>query len=235
MEIEKKEGEGEEVVVETVESLQEKIAQIEADKAKIIEERDNYKQGVIAKENELKKFKKPEEKKEEENEEEEEESNWDEASLKFQTETLTKSELVAEQAAAKVLEKRTEKSAQSKFLETHADVTPEVWEKVVANYTPQNGKDSEESIMKDLDRAYFLYRFDNNLPITQVDTTKIQGENQVKEAAISHGSSFSGESEEDQSNISDGQLMMATRMGVSKEALEKEDDSLRAEIDIVLK
>lgn len=235
MEIEKKEGEEAEVIVDTVESLQEKLAQVEADKAKIAEERDNYKQGVIAKENELKKFKKPEAQQEErkEGEEEEEETQWDDASLKFQNETLTKADKIAQDAAAKVLEKRTEKTAQSKFLEAHKDVTAEVWEKVVANYTPQNGKDSEESVIKDLERAYFLYKFDNNLPIVATDTSKIQGENQIKEAAITHGSSISGESEEEVGKVSDNQILMGQRMGVSKEALEKEDDSLHAEISIV--
>lgn len=185
----------------------------------------------------MKKFKKSEtiDDKEEENDENDEEDiqRWDDASLQFQKETLTRSEKVAIEAATKALEKKTEKLAQSKFLSSHTDVTPEVWEKVVANYTPQNGKDSEESIMKDLDRAYFLYRFDNNLPIVPVDTSKVQGENQVKEAAITHGSSVSGESEEDDNKVTDSQLYIASKMGVSKEALEKEDDSLRAEIQIV--
>lgn len=234
MEIEKKEGENGGENVETLESLQAKLAEVEAQKAKAEEERENYKKGLLSREEELKKFKKQDDNDDEGNNDDEEDSQWDDASAKFQSETLSKSEKIAEQAAVKALEKRTETSAQSKFLSSHQDITQEVWEKVVANYSPQNGKDSEENILKDLERAYILYRYDNNLPIGKVDTSKQEGEEKVKQAAITYGAPVvPSEQEDDDNKVTDSQLYIASKMGVSKEALEKEDDSLRAEISIV--
>lgn len=234
MEIEKKEGENGGENVETLESLQAKLAEVEAQKAKAEEERENYKKGLLSREEELKKFKKQDDNNDDEGNNDDEDFQWDDASAKFQSETLSKSEKIAEQAAVKALEKRTETSAQSKFLSSHQDITQEVWEKVVANYSPQNGKDSEENILKDLERAYILYRYDNNLPIGQVDTSKQEGEEKVKQVAITHGAPVvPSEQEDDDSKVTDSQLYIASKMGVSKEALEKEDDSLRAEISIV--
>lgn len=230
MEIEKKEGENQVVPPvneETPEQLKEKLQKAE-------EERDNYKQGLLNRETELKALKSKEKETEEENEEKnEEETQWDDASKKFQEETLVKSQKFAEEAATKVLEKKNDSTAQTEFRESHPEITDEKWVDIVANYNPKNGKDSIKSVVKDLERAYVIYRFDKGETIDPAEESKRQAQEKNKELNIIHGTAGSGRYEADKDGATEGQKSIASRAGISVDALNKEDDTLRAEVTIV--
>jgi len=230
MKIEEKEGESQvvpPVIEETLESVKEQLRKTE-------EERENYKQGLLNRENELKTLKGKEKEVEEvvvENKEEE--SQWDDASQKFQDETLSKSQKFAKEAAMKVLEKKNDSSAQAEFRENHPEITDEKWIEIVANYNPKNGKDSIKAVIKDLERAYVIYKFDNGETIDPQEINRQQALEKNKELNISHGSTGSGKFEEKKNSVTEVQRYMASRGGISVESLEKEDDTLRAEIKIV--
>lgn len=152
---EKVETETKEVKEETedVESLpswaKEKLKKLESDK-------ENYKQGMLKyKERTL------EPKKEEKKEEEEEYPEWDEASKKFQQQTLLEAEKRAEAKAQATIEKTNEKVAIDSFIEKHPELSDEEkWNDVISNYHPKSGKNSMNSIMKDLETAYVVTRYE---------------------------------------------------------------------------
>jgi len=228
MEIEQKEGENSEktpIVEETLEQVKEKLQKAE-------EERDNYKKGLLNREDELKTLK-GKEKEPEEKEEKKEESQWDDASQKFQEETLSKSQKFAEEAAIKAIEKKNDSSAQSEFRENHPEITDEKWVEIVANYNPKNGKDSTKAVVKDLERAYVIYKFDKGETIDPQEINRQQALEKNKELNISHGTTGSGKFEEQKGGVTDGQKYIASRGGISLESLEKQDDSLHTEVKIV--
>lgn len=127
---------------EDTQALKERLAKAEAD-------RDNYKNGLL-------KYKSAErtlsEKKEETKEEEAPE--WDEASKKFQAQTLSEAEKHARVAAQSYIEENNEKAAVSNFLTEHPELAgDEEWKEILSNYNPKHGKGTVESIVTDLKRA----------------------------------------------------------------------------------
>lgn len=199
--------------------------------AKAEEERENYRKGLLSREEELKRIKALEEEKEKEKDDEKE-TEWDENSKKFQEETISKTAKVAEEAALKALEKGNDKTATQDFRESHPEVSDEKWEKIIANYNPKNGKDSIKGIINDLERAYVLYKFDSGEVIDPAELAKKQAENNNKEMNITHGSIGSGKFEEEKGGISDGAKELGKRFGISEELLSKEDNSLSATISM---
>jgi hypothetical protein len=212
----------------TAEELKAEIARIEADNAKIAEERENYKKGLLEREDKLKALKDsevPPVKKE--GEEEEEQNNWDEASTKFQNETITKAAKLAEEAASKVISAREGKTAMADFRESHPEVTDEQWEKIVLNYTP-----TDKGYKKDLERAFVLERFDSGEVIDPAQIQAADARTRLLNLNGSAGAGGSGRYEENKKGLSEGAVSIGSRMRVSEEDLKKEDDSLSAEIKI---
>ena len=202
--------------------------------AKLEEERDNYRKGLLAREEELKSFKKEKEEEEEKDDNDEKETEWDENSKRFQEETLSKTEKLAEEAAIKALERRNDKTAQQEFRENHPEITDEKWEQVVANYNPKSGKESQKGIMRDLERAYVVYKFDTGETIDPAEIARTNAELKNKEMHVSYGTSgTSGKFEEKKGGVTDGQKSIGERFGITAERLEKEDDSMSATIKIV--
>jgi hypothetical protein len=210
-----------------------KNAEFEATKAmlaKAEEERENYRKGLLSREEELKSLKS----KDEDNENIE----WDENSKKFQTETLSKSELIAREAAEKAaksaLEASNEKEALEEFNSLH-NITDEERIELMANLDfTKFGKDSKKGIIKALERALVVTRFDRGEIIDPKEIARRDAENKNREMNISHGSSQnSGRYEEQKGGVTENQKSMAQRAGVKVESLEKEDDSRFATINIV--
>lgn len=214
------------VIPFTAEELQAEVERLEVEKTKVEEERENYKKGLLEREEKIKTLKKGSS----EEDEEENGSKWDEASTKFQEETILKSTKQAEEAAAKVIETKNEKQAIAEFLEQNK-LSDEEWQKILTNYTPTNGKDTIGSIKKDLERAFVLHKFDSGEIIDPEKIKQTEAQRTIKELGSNANGNY-GKYEEQKENVSDGQLSIATRMRVSEEALKNEDDTLSAEIKI---
>lgn len=222
-------GSGAGAVEETPEQLKAKLAEAEAARIKAETDRDNYRQGMLTRDEELKKLKETKD----DTKDNTDETEWDDNSRRFQEETLSKTEKVAAQAALKALEQRNDKTAQQEFRESHPEIDDEKWEQVVANYNAKSGKDSIRGIIKDLERAYVVYKFDKGETIDPVEIARTQGENKNKEMNVTHGtSSGSGKVEEEKGGVSDGAKELGRRFGISEEQLAQEDDSRRATISM---
>lgn len=217
----------------TEEQVAEKMAELEAAKvalAKVEEEKENYRKGLLSREEELKTLKTSKEGEEEEDKNKEIE--WDDASKKFQEETLSKTTKLAEEAAVaatmKAINSTNEKVAQEKFRATHTEVTDADMVEIMANYTNTGNP------AKDLDRALILTKFDRGEIIDPAEINRRQAEERNRDMNISHGTlSGSGKYEEQKGGLTDGARAIAGRFGISAEALEKEDDSRQATISII--
>ena len=215
----------------TEEQIAAQAAELEAAKAslaKVEEEKENYRKGLLSREEELKTLKS----KKDQEEDDKKETEWDDNSKRFQEETLSKTTKIAEEAAVtaamKAIEQQNEKSAQEKFRAAHPEVTDEEMVDIMANYTPKHGA------QKDLDRALILTKFDKGEIIDPAEINRRQAEERNREMNISHGiSSGSGKYEEQKGGVTDGQKAIASRFGISTEELEKEDDSRQATISII--
>jgi len=242
-----KKDENGEVIEPTTEELKAELskiesekAQIEVDKAKAEEEKENYKKGLLEREAKLKEIKGNEKALGDQDTDDdadadknENKSNWDEDSLRFQEETLSKTQKAAEEAANKAIETKNEKQAIADFREANPEITDEKWEKIALNYNPKNGKDSPRAIIRDLERAEVLRKFDAGEKIDPAEMRKTEAQENIRDLSSNAGAGNSGKYEGDNGEeVSEGQLSIATRMRVDKEALEKEDDSLSAEISI---
>lgn len=207
--------------------LQERLKKME-------QERDNYKMGLL-------KFKKAEktlELKKEETEQENENSDWDEQSQKFQTQTLSRAEKVAQKAAESVFRKSNEKQAIGSFLERYPDFqADEAWQEILSNYHPKNGKDSVTGIVRDLERARVTVLYEQG----ELDKVSAEAEKRGKQKgyAESMHADFmtssttrhkSGSSKEG-GEVSEGALQMAAKFRIDPKKLAKEDDSNRATIN----
>lgn len=192
------------------------------------EEKENYKKGLLSIK---KKTLTPEpivNEIEETNEEIEDYPDWDEASKKFQKQTLTQAELIAEKKANEMFEKYNEKAGISKFIEEHSELADDAkWNEVIINYTPKNGRDTVEGIVKDLNRAYILTQYEKgefNLPNKNKEVNSNIANAQVVSKttlkSISEGKA-----------LSESSRKLAQQMKVDPEKLAKEDDSLHAEIE----
>ena len=216
----------------TEEQIAEQAAALEATKAalaKAEEERENYRKGLLSREEELKTLKS---KKDEEEEEDKNETEWDENSKRFQDETLSKTAKIAEEAAIaaamKAVEKKEEKNAQDSFRASHPTITDEEWVEIMANYTPKHGA------AKDLERAFVLTRFDKGEIIDPAEINRRTAENINRDLNTTNGTpSGSGKYEEQKGGVTDGQKAIGSRFGITTEALEKEDDTRQATISII--
>jgi hypothetical protein len=155
--------------------------------------------------------------------EEEEYPEWDETSKKFQKQTISQAQKIAEQEARKILESSNEKAAIEKFVKDNPDAD---WDEVISYYNPKSGKETVNGIIKDLNHAYVLARYEKG------DLTKSQAEKQgkAKLADMSTVSKTTSKTAKGKPDLSPGALNMAERMRVSPEKLAQEDDSLTAEI-----
>ena len=222
----------------TAEELKAELVKVESDK-------ENYKQGMLSSKEELKELKKKEVVPPKKDDDEEEEGDdleknkegdaqeWDEASKKFQDETLTKTKAAAIEAVKETIGKENEEQAIADFREKNSEITDEEWVKVLANYDPKNGKGSINSIVKDLGRADVLRRFDAGEVIDPAAIAREDAQNNVTNLNTTTGAGNSARNENKEEGVSDNQMNIASKMKVSKEDLEKEDDSLSAEISIL--
>jgi hypothetical protein len=207
---------------EAVESLpdwaKEKITKLETEK-------ENYKKGML-------KYKKyslePEKKDTEEIKLEEETPEWDDDSKKFQKQTLTKAEKIAEERVRAIIEQNNEKAAISQFLSKNSGLEDK-WNDIVSNYSPKNGKDTIESILKDLDRALFLTKYESG-ELTPKDSK--EKESVSKLADMSTVSKTTGKSIPKSSTLSQSAIKLAEKMRVDVKQLAQEDDSPYAEIKL---
>lgn len=193
--------------------------------SKLEEEKENYKKGML-------KAKGKTLEPEKEAEQEEEYPEWDENSKKFQTQTLSQAEKVAENKAKQIIEKNNEQEAISQFLTSHPDIEDK-WDNVISNYTAKNGKDNVKSILKDLERAYVITRYESGeLDKISEEATK-KGIAQAKAEELSSVSKTTSKvASQGTPSISKGAIDLAQKMRVNPEKLAEEDDSLTATIKI---
>jgi hypothetical protein len=218
-----KKDENGEVIEPTVEELKAELAEVQ-------EERENYKKGLLEREAKLKELKDSERIPIEKDEEDEPE--WDEASKKFQAETILKTQKSTEEIVTKTIEAKNEKQAVADFREANPNINDEQWEQIILNYNPKNGKDSPKKIMKDLERANALRMFDAGEIIDPVKIQREDAQNKLRDLNANAGPSNNGRYEVDKNKVSEGQISIASRMRVSEDALKKEDDTLSAEISL---
>lgn len=156
---------------------------------------------------------------------EEETPEWDENSKKFQAQTLTQAENRAEAKAKAVVEDVNEKNAIQQFLEKNPKLSDDnVWKEIVANYNPTNGKGTVNDVLRDLDRALVLAKFENPNIIDLVEdkTKEVANQNTVSKTTSKVVKESNG--------VSPEALRLAEKMRVDPKALAEEDDSLTAEI-----
>lgn len=192
----------------------ERVRELEEQLAKEQEEKENYKQGML-------KYK----------EQAKEEPQWDEDSQKFQKQTLSKAEQLAEEKARKTVEEFNEKAGIARFQETHPDVD---MKEVLANYNPKNGKFSADSVVRDLERALVLHQYDTgNLSTAKAEEKgRKKGMAEAKVADLNAISTTSQKTVPQGSSLTDSELQMAKMMKVNPEKLAAEDMTKPAEIEI---
>jgi hypothetical protein len=218
---------------EVVKKEEESVEELKARLAKVEEEKENYKQmGLKYKNLTLEKSEK-EESTEGDDTEEEEYPDWDENSKKFQKQTLAQAEKLAEAKAQQAIHKANEKTAIGEFVKNHPEAA-EKWNEVVSNYVPKAGKDSVQDILKDLDRAYVLTRYEkgelSNLENEAFKKGESKGKAESKLAELNSVSKTTAKTVKGEGGLSAGALKLAEKMRVSPDKLALEDDSLTAEI-----
>jgi len=163
-----------------------------------------------------------------ESEEEEEYPEWDESSKKFQEQTISK----VEKKTQEILEKANEKEAINKFTATNPDVD---WNYIVSNYSPTHGKSTVGDIVKDLERAMVLAKYETG-ELTDLENKafkKGETEGKAQSAAAnmaSVGKATSKTSNKGESSLSKGAIKLAESMRVDIKKLAEEDDSPTAVI-----
>jgi len=190
--------------------------------SKLEKDKDVYKKGMFGLKEKYE-LTKPKKKKKEE---EEEYPEWDETSKKFQKQTIVEAEKRAEKAATDTVEKSNEKTAVANFLKDNPEVT-EHWDEIVSNYNPKHGKDTVDSIIKDLKRAHLLARYEAG-ELDKKDKGEKKGE--AKLAELSSVSKTTSKVVPKGSALSAQTIEMAKRMRVDPKEVAKEDDSSTAEI-----
>lgn len=192
---------------ETLEEVKSRLAKVEADK-------ENYKEGLLAAKAKLKKVK---------------------GSIVDDDDDvdddLAKTTEIATKVATKALEKAADKKARTDFRENNPNITDEEWEKIVLNYTPQHGRSDAESIMKDLDRANLLRQYDDGNLEDFAAAKKAAAVETVQNLAASPNPGNKGKVTKETKEVSESAIAIGKKMRVSKEDLEKEDDSRFAEIE----
>lgn len=196
----------EEILPETVEPKEEiqdpRIKELEEQLAKEQEEKENYKQGLL-------KYKK---------EAKEEEPVWDDDSQKFQKQTLSRAEQLAEEKARKTVETFNEKAGIAKFQEKHPDADIK---EVLANYQPKNGKFSADSVERDLERAFVLHQYDTGKLSTEesFQKGKKKGAAETKIADLNAVSKTTSKTAPQGETVSEDAKEMAEQMHVDPEKL----------------
>lgn len=189
--------------------------------AKLEEERSNLSKAV-SRLNQERKLPKEEEK------EEEESTEWDDDSKKFQKETLSHAEKVAEKKAQAIIEQYTEKAAIDTFIEKHPDLKKkESWSEVMANYHPKNGKETPQAILKDLERALFLTQYEKGEL-----TPKEENKAEKMIADLTTVSNTSSKTVKQSNALTAGEIRLAEAMRVDLKKLAAEDLSKPAEIKL---
>lgn len=224
--VETNEAKTSEVKTEPETEVEGELPQWAKDKMSKLEElKENYKKGMF-------KYKKLSTEPEKEEEQEEEYPEWDENSKKFQTQTLSEAKKVAETQAKQIVEKNNEQEAISQFLTSHPGIEDR-WDNVISNYTAKNGKDNVKSILKDLERAYVITRYESGeLDKISEEATK-KGIAQSKAEELSTVSKTTSKTaSQGTPAISQGAIDLANKMRVDPAKLAEEDDSLTAEIKL---
>lgn len=162
----------------TVEELQKQLADETAAKEKAESDRDNYKEGFLSS-----KAKKTSLDGEEEEEEEpapkpkEEEKPEKE---KTDTRQIVRQEINADN---KKQIKQNEHIVIKKWIKVNPELGNDALrQEVIANYVNKNGK-SVEGIQIDLNRAYNLYKIDNDIPIKSVEETREEAKKELNKNA----------------------------------------------------
>lgn len=198
---------------------------------KVEVEKENYKKGML-------KYKRTLEPEKVEEKTEVEYPEWDETSKKFQEQTEKKAASIAERKAQETVEKYNEKAAISSFISKHPELdNNDNWTDLISNYHSKNGKESVQAIEKDLDRAYFVYRYErgeiSNLEAEAFKKGEQKGKTQAKvEDMSSVGTTTQKTVNDDGKSISEGALKLAQAMRVDPNKLADEDDSSTAEIKL---
>ncbi|MFA5990446.1 MAG: hypothetical protein WC803_12695 [Sphingomonas sp.] len=220
----------------TTESKDTEVAELQERLKKTEEERDNYKTGLLK----LKKTDRTLEAKKDTTvrslDQQDEDADWDDDSKKFQKQTLSKAEKVAQKAAESVYQKANEKQAINSFLEQYPDFqSDEEWQEILSNYNPKNGKDSVSNIMKDLERARINVLYEKG----DLEKLSVEAENRGKQRGyaegmhadlMTSGGTRQKSSNKDGKEISDGARALATKFRIDPKKLAQEDDSNRATI-----
>lgn len=199
---------------------------------KVEEEKENYKKGMLKYKRTLDPVEKQEEKTEEEY------PDWDETSKKFQEQTEKKAEAIAERKASQIIEKQNEKLAINSFISKHPELDDnDKWTDLISNYHPKNGKETPQDIEKDLNRAYFVSRFErgeiSNLEAEAYKKGEQKGKTQSQVADLSTvGTTNQKTVKEDGNTVSETALKLAKAMRVDPAKLAEEDDSSTAEIQL---
>lgn len=214
-----------ETETEDVDSLKERLKKSE-------DEKENYKKGMLKyKDLSLKKT----EDKTEDKDDEEEYPEWDESSKKFQKQTVKEAESKAEAKAQAIVESYNEKSAISQFVEKNPELADESkWSEIIANYTPTHGKGTPKDVLKDLNRALLLTRYDNG----EIDKITAEAEQKGKskgkaEAQLADKATVSkttSKTVKEGNVLSPGAINLANKMRVDLKKLAEEDLSKPAEI-----
>jgi hypothetical protein len=158
-------------------------------------------------------------------------TEWDETSIKFQKETISRAERIAEKKANEMVEKSNEQTAISQFIASNPELEDEAqWKEVVSNYYSRNGKGSVPSILSDLNKAYIVTRYEKG-EITKTEAVKEEKKNEAAVADLNTVSKSQVKSIETKgTTTSEGALKLAQRMKVDPKKLAVEDDSKTAEI-----
>ncbi len=195
---------------------------------KVETEKENYKKGMLK----YKRSLDPEEKQEKQEEKTEVEyPEWNDDSKKFQEQTEKKAEIIAERKASQIIEKQNEKTAISNFISKHQELDDnDRWTDLISNYHPKNGKETPQDIEKDLERAYFMSRYERG-EITDIEAKAFKkgeqkGKTEKQIADLSSISTTTQKSVKQEGNsVSEGALNLARKLRVDPAQLAKEDDS----------
>jgi len=200
---------------EELTALQERLKKAE-------QERDNYKEGLLK----LKRSERTLSEKKEEAKDDEDAPEWDEASKKFQAQTLSEAEKRARIAAQSYVEENNEKAAISTFLTEHPELGgDEEWKEILSNYNPKHGKGTVDSIVTDLNRARVVMLHDRG----ELDKLSQEAEERGKRkgaaesyhanAHTSSGSASKSTSDQGSDGISKGAKEIAQAFGIDPKKL----------------
>lgn len=190
---------------ESVEELKERLEKAERD-------RDNYKEATL-------KFKK------EKTLEPEEYPDWDDASKKFQKQTIELAQKQAEEATMRQVEKTNEKNAIAAFIEKNPRYQDEKEWQGLLKKAAFKSRESVQDIMESLGEADVLYRYKKGefekKPKIHMDTSDLTSVGKTTSKSSTEGKTLTA-----------GETNLAKAMKVDLEKLAAEDMSQPATIEI---